>query len=73
MREKPEDTWQRIERYRRDLIDLCDEVVDELEENRRTREQWHAYTRIWKRIWLSPARATAAPAADGPGPASAPE
>lgn len=56
MRDKPQETWQRIERFRRDLIDLCEQVTGEMDQNRRTREAWHAYTRVWKRVWLAKPR-----------------
>ena len=52
MRERPQETWERIERFRAELIELCDEVTGEMDHNRRAREEWHAYTRVWKRLWL---------------------
>lgn len=52
MRDGSDNTWKRIERYRRDLIDLCDRVSGDMDRNRQVREEWHAYTRVWKRVWL---------------------
>lgn len=44
--------WERLQTYRRDLVDLCDEVSNKMLYNRQVRERWHQRTREWKDIWM---------------------
>ncbi len=46
-------TWERLLYYRRELVELCELVDDELTQNRLRRAAWHDWTMAWKKIWLS--------------------
>jgi len=44
--------WDRLLHYREELVEICEEVSDSLEENREKREAWEEWTKNWKKIWL---------------------
>ena len=51
--EHREQTWERLKAYRRDLVELCEEINQEISYKRQVRHEWQQRTREWKEIWLS--------------------
>ncbi len=45
--------WLRLERYREELVRICETIADELSSNRAVREEWDASSRTWRRAYLS--------------------
>lgn len=44
--------WERLERYRQELIEQCERANRQMDHNRKIREMWHARTIRWKKEWL---------------------